>query len=180
MLAGIIIGAALVVAAIMLFGIGSSTLVRERQLLGFSITGLAIAAAVIAVVLQTSGSEPGFAEAELGSGMSVAELARASSSLRSSVSTSSSQPTATSRVASVPSLIDGLERRLESDPDNASGWALLAQSYAFTGDAAGAELALQRAVALGVDESDLRQRVDSARREPHAGLAGPATAAPSR
>jgi cytochrome c-type biogenesis protein CcmH len=77
---------------------------------------------------------------------------------------------ASTRVASVPSLIDGLESRLASEPDNASGWALLAQSYAFVGNTDGANEAMRRAVDLGLDEADLRQRVQSARRDAHAGL----------
>ena len=48
------------------------------------------------------------------------------------------------------------------------GWALLAQSYAFVGDTAGAERALQHAVELGADEQALRARVQAARREPEA------------
>lgn len=81
------------------------------------------------------------------------------------------------RIASVPSLIGGLEKRLESNPDDARGWALLAQSYAFTGRLDAAERALQRAVALGADETDLRQRVQSASRDPHAAIASAQTPA---
>lgn len=66
--------------------------------------------------------------------------------------------------APVQSLIGGLEARLESNPDDAKGWALLAQSYAFVGDSAGAERAMQRAVALGMDATALRERVERATR----------------
>jgi cytochrome c-type biogenesis protein CcmH/NrfG len=68
--------------------------------------------------------------------------------------------------APVAELIGGLEARLANDPNDAKGWALLAQSYAFVGDAAAAEHALQRAVALGADEQALRERVQAARRGP--------------
>lgn len=74
-----------------------------------------------------------------------------------------------SRVAPVESLIGGLEARLAAKPDDANGWALLAQSYAYAADDAGAERAIARAVALGVDESSLRERVSDARRSAHPG-----------
>lgn len=61
-------------------------------------------------------------------------------------------------VAPVASLIAGLEQRLARDPGDAKGWALLAQSYAFLGDVERTESALAEAVALGLDEQDLRRR----------------------
>ena len=66
------------------------------------------------------------------------------------------------RVAPVSSLVDGLKARLEQSPNDANGWALLATSLAFTGDHAGAEAAIARAAALGVDEQALRERVTAA------------------
>jgi len=42
------------------------------------------------------------------------------------------------QVAPVSSLVGGLEQRLAAQPDDVNGWALLAQSYAFMGDAAAA------------------------------------------
>jgi cytochrome c-type biogenesis protein CcmH/NrfG len=68
--------------------------------------------------------------------------------------------------APIAELIGGLETRLTSEPDDVKGWALLAQSYAFVGNAADAERALQRAVALGADELEVRARVQAARRGP--------------
>ena len=41
---------------------------------------------------------------------------------------------------------------------------LLAQSYAFMGDAGAADRALRKAVALGADEQELRARIDDAMR----------------
>ena len=61
----------------------------------------------------------------------------------------------------------GLEQRLAAKPDDVEGWALLAQSYAFMGDAAAANGAVKKAVALGMDEQTLRARVDSAMHGPH-------------
>jgi len=75
------------------------------------------------------------------------------------------------QVAPIDSLIGGLEARLAENPDDANGWVLLAQSYAFLGDQTRAEHAVQRAVALGVDEGTLRDRINLATREPHASLA---------
>jgi hypothetical protein len=72
-----------------------------------------------------------------------------------------------SRVGSVESMIGGLETRLAAQPDDADGWALLAQSYAYAADDAGAERAVARAVALGVDEQSLRERVNNAKRSAH-------------
>jgi len=71
------------------------------------------------------------------------------------------------QVAPVSSLVGGLEQRLAAQPDDVEGWALLAQSYAFIGDAAAADGAIKKAVALGMDERTLRSRVDSAMRGPH-------------
>ncbi len=78
-------------------------------------------------------------------------------------------------VAPVSSLVTGLEQRLAAQPNDANGWALLAQSYAFMGKMDAAEKAVQKAVSLGVDEKQLRARVDGARRGPHPTAAGGAT-----
>jgi cytochrome c-type biogenesis protein CcmH/NrfG len=71
------------------------------------------------------------------------------------------------QVAPVSSLVGGLEQRLAAQPDDVNGWALLAQSYAFMGDATAADGAVKKAVALGMDEQALRARVDSALRGTH-------------
>ena len=75
-------------------------------------------------------------------------------------------------VAPVASLIGGLEQRLAAQPDDANGWALLAQSYSFMGDFAAAEKAVAKAVALGIDEQALRAKVDGAKRDPHPARTG--------
>jgi predicted Zn-dependent protease len=71
--------------------------------------------------------------------------------------------------APIASLIGKLEARLAAEPGDASGWTLLAQSYAFTGNEEAAEHALKRAVELGIDEVQLRNRVKLARRKNSAG-----------
>jgi cytochrome c-type biogenesis protein CcmH len=81
------------------------------------------------------------------------------SSSRASVA--SRQPTA---IAPVGDLIAGLEQRLAQNPADSKGWALLAQSHAFLGNTDAAETALAQAVALGLDENDLRHRVGLAAR----------------
>jgi hypothetical protein len=73
------------------------------------------------------------------------------------------------RVASVDSLIGKLEARLAAQPNDANGWALLAESYAYTANSAGVNRAVARAVALGVDEQSLRARVNDAKRSAHPG-----------
>jgi hypothetical protein len=62
--------------------------------------------------------------------------------------------------APVSSLIDGLVKRLEKEPNDGNGWALLAQSYAFIGEQHAAEKATARAIALGIDETTLRERLE--------------------
>jgi hypothetical protein len=68
------------------------------------------------------------------------------------------------QAASVESLVGGLEARLTAEPADAEGWVLLAQSYAYTANEEAVERAVQRAVALGVDEQQLRERVANAQR----------------
>jgi hypothetical protein len=73
---------------------------------------------------------------------------------------------------SVESLVGRLEARLAAQPNDANGWALLAQSYAYTANEEAGERAIRRAVELGVDEQSLRERVAGAKRSAHAGIAG--------
>jgi cytochrome c-type biogenesis protein CcmH len=68
------------------------------------------------------------------------------------------------QAATVESLVGGLEARLAAQPNDAEGWALLAQSYAFTSNEEAVERAVRRAVALGFDEPALRERVASVER----------------
>ena len=62
----------------------------------------------------------------------------------------------------VSSLVSGLQARLAENPEDAKGWALLAQSYAFMGDGPRAEEAIANAVKFGIDEANLRIRVELA------------------
>lgn len=151
-----------------------------RSAVVFSLIVLLIVGAALVLIHVRRDGEGALRGEFAGTGLSMRELERASSSLRGQESPT--RPTgaagSSTQVASVPSLIGGLELRLESNPDDARGWALLAQSYAFTGRRDEAERALQRAVELGFDETDLRQRVQSAQRDPHAGIVAARTEAP--
>lgn len=73
------------------------------------------------------------------------------------------------QAGSVESLVGRLEARLAAQPNDANGWALLAQSYAYTANEEAGERAIRRAVDLGVDEQSLRERVALAKRSAHAG-----------
>jgi cytochrome c-type biogenesis protein CcmH/NrfG len=174
-LAGSILGAALVIAILLFARIAQTAVGKERYFLGVAATGLLIAGAVVAIVLKPAVGGLQGTSATVDSGALLTELGRINAGLRSTASSRSSMPAA-SGVASVPSLLTGLERRLESNPYDAPGWALLAQSYAFVGQMDLAEEALAHAVELGFDEADLRSRVESAQRSPHAGLSGVALA----
>jgi len=55
----------------------------------------------------------------------------------------------TKGVASVESLVDGLAARLQENPDDTDGWALLARSYFYLGDTERAEAAKSKAIKLG-------------------------------
>lgn len=166
MFAGMIAGAALVVAVILLSTLGKSALPARSGLKAFAAMGLLIGGVVVAVVFGNAGRDPD-GSGRIGSGdIDWSEAMRVSSSLSQAPSVA---PTAM-QAPSVPALLNGLERRLETEPGDPGGWALLAQSYAFVGEPERAEQAIGRAVELGFDEGELRQRVASATRDPHAGL----------
>ena len=71
------------------------------------------------------------------------------------------------KAAPVESLVSGLESRLAAEPNDGNGWALLAQSYAYMADEEAVDNAVKRAVALGVDEQALRERVNRAMQSAH-------------
>jgi hypothetical protein len=71
------------------------------------------------------------------------------------------------QAASVESLVGGLEARLAAQPNDGNGWALLAQSYAYTANEEAVERSIRRAVELGVDEQALRERIAGAQRSAH-------------
>jgi hypothetical protein len=66
------------------------------------------------------------------------------------------------QVNSVSDLLDGLEQRLQSEPDDAGGWLLLAKSHKHLGNRENAASAYARAVALGKTDPDLEAFLSSA------------------
>lgn len=72
------------------------------------------------------------------------------------VAASSKSGTATeSSLGSVASMVDGLAKRLENEPDDADGWVLLARSYLHIDRHAEALDAYEHARALGKTDADL-------------------------
>lgn len=130
------------------------------------------------VLLWLAGSAAKVAHDRQGPGDEVSAMLQSMQGVNWSADSSApaAQSSATSSVAPVASLISGLEARLAEQPNDAKGWALLAQSYSFVGNTAAAERATERALALGFDEDELRNRVDAASRESHPAISmGPAT-----
>lgn len=160
MLLQMTIGAAAIIALFLLWRQLQFSSNKGRTVIGFAALGLLIAGTVVKLVVDRN-DEGTFTTAAISSNAVQAGIQAVPSSTQIQNST---------QVEPVPSLIGGLEQRLQAEPDDVRGWALLAQSYAFTGQANLAESALERAVTLGFDEAELRQRVASATRSPHAGL----------
>ncbi len=69
---------------------------------------------------------------------------------RSNSSASSGQP-----VGSVASMVEGLSKRLEKNPEDGASWLLLAQSYKHLGQIPDAIAAYAKAAALGKTDADL-------------------------
>lgn len=63
------------------------------------------------------------------------------------------------KAASVSTLLDGLEARLEDDPGDAKGWLLLAKSYDHLGRTEDAVAAYGKAAALGLTDDVLEARL---------------------
>ncbi len=74
------------------------------------------------------------------------------------VSTASSP--ATENIASVASLVSGLEERLKADPADAKGWLLLAKTYSHLNRPEDAAMAYEKAVNLGMTDPDLEAKLD--------------------
>ena len=163
MITGMLLGACLVVASIAAWEYMKKVSPKVRTVAGVCAVAACALVGGIGVVLD--GADAGVATAQDNSDLAWPGLRRQQAS-RGAAVMGASQP---QQVAGIPSLISGLEQRLELQPDDPKGWALLAQSYAFVGKSELAEEALRRAVELGMSEADLRTRVESARRVPHAG-----------
>ena len=169
MLTGMLLGAALVIGAIVIWKIVQNANDSGRLMIGLAVVGILIAGTIIKLTVDRTGAGDNAAGEFANTAIDWQDVVRASSSLREDQPVVQQQ---SMQIASVPSMITGLEQKLAAQPNDASGWALLAQSYAFIGQADLAEQALGRAVSLGLDEDDLRQRIASATRSPHAASAG--------
>jgi cytochrome c-type biogenesis protein CcmH/NrfG len=140
----------------------------RRMPIGNAIGVVALAAWLVSMGVVWVAQKPSGARSELVRSMdSVAWPEKASSPLVPQAPVASQPAPGGAQVASVGSMIGGLEARLAAEPNDANGWVLLAQSYAYTADAEGAERAIRHAVELGVDEQALRERVDNAKRSAH-------------
>lgn len=105
--------------------------------------------AIIAVPLAVSGlyfllGSPGVKSAESSPSRDDSDYSRVSSSTARS----------SNSIGTVASLVDGLNARLQVEPDDAGGWLLLAQSYDHLGRYADALDAYRRAQALGKTDID--------------------------
>ena len=63
------------------------------------------------------------------------------------------------KAASVTTLLAGLEKRLQENPDDAGGWLLLAKSYDHIGRARDAAAAYDKAATLGLTDNVLEARL---------------------
>lgn len=107
--------------------------------------------------------------AELGSpGAAVAGGVRSDTTQYARIAESQSRPA--NSTASVGSLVDGLRERLQREPNDGSGWLLLARSYEHLGRYPEAALARERARSLGEVDGELdnspRDTTIAARQEP--------------
>jgi len=68
---------------------------------------------------------------------------------------SSSTTPASQQIGSVASMVEGLAKRLESNPEDGASWLLLAKSYKHLGLIPDAIAAYSRAAALGKTDTDL-------------------------
>jgi hypothetical protein len=133
-----------------------------RKLISFGICAVIIASVVLFLLHDPAAPEQTSASLSFES-IAWQELKR--NPLTTTGPTPPPRTSSTIEAPPVASLIDGLESRLLHEPDDAKGWALLAQSYAFIGNERAAERALGRALELGMDEQALREKVVVAARE---------------
>ena len=87
------------------------------------------------------------------------DLPSHASSSRSATATPTQGGSKQEKAASVSSLLAGLEKRLEENPQDGKGWLLLAQSYEVLGRLDSAKSAYAKAEALGVSNEELAVRL---------------------
>lgn len=156
---GTLLGAALAVVAY-----GAWWLLKVRQMpLGnwVGVVALALWLVAVSIAWLVREQEP---RRPAGATESSASLAWPGTTHSPLVNEDVSARNAAVQAASVESLVAGLEARLAARPDDAEGWSLLAQSYAFVSNEEAVEVAVRHAVEFGADEQMLRDRVASAKR----------------
>ena len=79
---------------------------------------------------------------------------------------------------SVSSLLAGLERRLEQQPDDGKSWLLLAKSYDHLGRSAEARAAYEKAAALGITDTEFAKTLLGATPETGSGIHGQVSVSP--
>jgi cytochrome c-type biogenesis protein CcmH len=127
------------------------TPIRVRSAAGNTTTAaLAIAVSLLAIGLYAVLGSPPAMTTENGGSQHDRAAPHASSERNSAAS-----------VGSVASLLDGLESRLEKEPDDADGWILLARSYEYLGRHEEAAAAYNRATKLGKTDARLERTIIS-------------------
>ena len=129
----------------------------ERVLGAFLLTGLLAGVLVVA---------PAF-PVQAGDTLTAAERATMDRWLSTQRAPAPARATTDQAAAAAPiaELVGGLEARLAAAPADASGWALLAQTYAWLGRTDDARKAARRAVELGVDAATLDRKLIAAHTE---------------
>lgn len=129
----------------------------ERVLGSFLLTGLLTGVLAVAPAFPVQANET----------LSAAERATMDRWLGTQRAPAPAQDTTDQAAAAPPiaELVGGLEARLEAAPEDASGWALLAQTYAWLGRTDDARKAARRAVELGVDAATLDRKLIAAHTE---------------
>lgn len=74
---------------------------------------------------------------------------------------SAASSSSTENIASVASLVSGLEERLKADPADAKGWLLLAKTYSHLDRPEDAAMAYEKAANLGMTDQDLEAKLDN-------------------
>ena len=157
--------ATILAAALALIGFGAWRLLAQRQMaLGNWVGVVALAVWLVVVgAMKLFERPPGRSELVQSLDSLAWPVAEKSPARPATVATAAGE----TKVPPVESLITGLEARLAAEPNDANGWALLAQSYAYTANEEAVARAVRRAVELGVDERELTERVTQAQKSAH-------------
>lgn len=131
---------ATIVMAVLAFSFVAAPLTRNNRRVG--VVGIAVTLPLFAAGMYWF----------IGSPQAAGVNAPANHVAQSKQSTTSST---TKSVGSVASMVDGLSKRLESNPDDGKSWLLLARSYKHLNRISDAQAAYENAAALGEYDEDL-------------------------